>query len=67
MVGGSLKSGMSTMKEVKGGIKGLQEKAEKMVKGSLGSILLPGVGGGGGDQGGIKRREGLTVNEKPQQ
>ena len=38
-----------------------QERAEKVVKGSI----LPPSGGGGGDQGGLRRREGLTISEKP--
>ena len=79
MVGGGLKPAVSSMmmkeakqeEDGKGSIKVLQqEKAEKMVKGSLGSILQPAGGGGGGvgDQVGVKRREGLTtLSEKPQQ
>ena len=38
-----------------------QERAEKVVKGST----LPPSGGVGGDQGGLRRREGLTISEKP--
>ena len=38
-----------------------QERAEKVVKGST----LPPSGGSGGDQGGLRRREGLTISEKP--
>ena len=49
------------MKDPKEGrvVKGAQERAEKMVKGSLGSILLS---GGGGEEG-VKR----SVDEKSQQ
>ena len=73
MVGGSLKSGVPiNMKEpkqegIKGGT-GLQERAEKMVKGSLGSILLPGAGAGGGGAGlGGGEEGGVKRSEKPQQ
>ena len=72
MVGGSVKSGVSINTNIvkqegmKGG-KGVQERAEKMVKGSLGSILLPGAGGGGGAALGGGVEGGVKRGEKPQQ